>query len=239
MVVAAARRNNRKRRVLSVRARGGKAVMKAARSRIAAIGMLAAGTAVVLGQLQPTDRANAADPVRERAEDLAQAASRRFSEVMKDGLGARAQGTQPAASRSEQAGAREGPWTAALEWLERSNHEYKSLVRRLSQASGPAAGQPTSPAGAPAAKPEPQPAPGAGMSEPKEDAGTAGWLTWSSERFQEIMRKLAEGAAPPKEPEPPAKKTAAESSPPTKTQPEKGPEKQAAVTKHTPLVPPR
>jgi hypothetical protein len=55
--------------VLSVRARGGKAVMKAARSRIAAIAMLAAGTAIVLGQLQPIDRANAADPVRERAED--------------------------------------------------------------------------------------------------------------------------------------------------------------------------
>ncbi|TMJ65396.1 MAG: hypothetical protein E6G91_21115, partial [Alphaproteobacteria bacterium] len=100
--------------------------MKAARSRIAAIAMLAAGTAIVLGQLQPIDRANAADPVRERAEDLAQAASRRFSEVMKDEFGARPQGPPPSAARSEQAGGREGPWTAALEWLERSNHEYKS-----------------------------------------------------------------------------------------------------------------
>jgi hypothetical protein len=71
--------------------------------------MLAAGTALVLGQLQPTDRANAADPVRERAEDLAQAASRRFSEVMKDefGLGRRAR------SRRRRAAAGR-PLTAAL-----------------------------------------------------------------------------------------------------------------------------
>jgi hypothetical protein len=124
--------------------------MKAARSRIAAIAMLAAGLALVLAQLQPTDRAKAADPVRERAEDLAQAASQRFSEVMKDEFGARPQGMPASASRGGQASGREDPWTAALKWLEHSDHEYKSIVRRLSQASGPAAGQPTPPASAPA-----------------------------------------------------------------------------------------
>src|SRR5438067_5631777 len=98
MVVAAFRHNNRKKRVLSVRSRGGKAVMKAARAKIAAIVLLAAGTALAFAQLQLADRAGAADPVRERAEDLAQAASRRFGEVLKDQRAA-----QPSAPPSGQA----------------------------------------------------------------------------------------------------------------------------------------
>ena len=68
--------------------------MKAARSGIAAIVLLAAGAAVALAQLETADRARAADPVRERAEDLAKAASQRFSEVMKDGRPAEPQGKQ-------------------------------------------------------------------------------------------------------------------------------------------------
>ena len=89
---------------------------------------------------QTADRAKAADPVRERAEDLAQsrlAALQRGHEGRARGPGRRASSLR---RPSGQAGGRDDPWTAALKWLEHSNHEYKSIVRRLSQASGPAAG---------------------------------------------------------------------------------------------------
>src|SRR5437773_7172606 len=113
MVLAAFRRNDRKRRLLSVRARGGKAVMNAARSRIAAIVTLAAGTALLFAHLQLTGRAEAADPTRERAEDLARAASQRFSEIMKDERGAQPRGKQPAAAPIGQTGG-EDPWAAIM-----------------------------------------------------------------------------------------------------------------------------
>ena len=73
--------------------------MKAARSRMAVIARVAAATVLALAQLQLADRAMSADGVRERAEDLAQAASRRFSEVMQDERGSRLQGKQAPATR--------------------------------------------------------------------------------------------------------------------------------------------
>ena len=203
--------------------------MKAARSGIAALVLLAAGAAVVLAQLQTADRAKAADPVRERAEDLARSASKRFGEVLKDGRPAEAEGKQPPAPS-----AGDDPWSAARKWLERSSHDYKSIVRRLSKGGGAVTAQTTSPPGAPTAKvAEPQPRPVAGKTEPQEGAGTSDWLSRSSERFQEIMRKLAEGAAPPHE-EPAARRTGSEAKspqPPAKpqTKPKTEPEKPAEV----------
>ena len=100
--------------------------------------VLLAGAVLACARLETADRAEAADGTRERAEDLARAASQRFSEVMKDG------GKRPAASPVGQSGG-DDPWAAALKWLERSNHDYKSIVRRLSQRGAPANAQTTPP----------------------------------------------------------------------------------------------
>ena len=69
--------------------------MKAARSGVAATAVLAVGAAFGLMPLA-VDRACAADPSRDRAEDLAKAASQRFSEVMKGGPPGEPQSKPPA-----------------------------------------------------------------------------------------------------------------------------------------------
>jgi len=127
--------------------------MRAARSKIVAIAMLATGSGLAWAQLQPFGPASAADPLRDRAEDLAEAASRRFSEIMKDERGTQPRGREPSVSPRG-----EDPWSAALKWLDRSNSEYKTMLRRLSQASDPAAGPSMR-----ATKPEVPPAPVAGI----------------------------------------------------------------------------
>src|SRR5262249_8587705 len=134
----------------------------------------AAATLILFAKPPAVEAAQDADPVRERAEDLARAASRRFSEVLKG----ESQGDQ----RRQPAGGEES-WGS--KWLQRSTQEYKSVVRRLSQATpAPTPATPT-----PSAPPE--------KSHPQAADAPVDWLTWSSERFQDIMRKLAEGAAPP------------------------------------------
>src|SRR5262245_49540346 len=182
--------------------------MQAARSTIAVVAFTAAATVMMLAKPPGVEAAQAADPVRERAEDLARAASQRFGEVLKG----EPQGKEP--SRLPGPGSGEEHWGAAGKWLERSSHDYKSIVRRLSQAGGstPVPAMPTQ--SAPAAKADPQ-----------ATGATPDWLTWSSERFQEIMRKLAEGAAPPNARQPKAaKKTSPEDATvQSKAQPEKAP----------------
>jgi len=175
--------------------------MQAARVLVASLAVLAAGG--VLGSAA----AQTADPVRQRAEQLAEDASRRFSEVLKGDRVAQAQGKQPAAP--PRAGS-DDPWTAVLQWMEHSNREYQRLIRRLSQGG---AGT-VAPASPPAVKPGVAPAvvaskPQAKAPPPQE---TADWLTRSGERFQSIMSKLAEKAAPPPKqmPAPDAGKVAGE-----------------------------
>ena len=146
--------------------------MQAARS-IAAVAFTAAAL-MMFAKPPGVEAAQAADPVRERAEDLARAASQRFSDVLKN---------EPQDERRRPSGGQES-WGS--QWLQRSTQEYKSVVRRLSQATGSAPAPTTPTQKGPADKVHPQAA-GAPLD----------WLTWSSERFQEIMRKLAEGAAPP------------------------------------------
>ncbi|HET6928156.1 MAG TPA: hypothetical protein VFI48_14995, partial [Hyphomicrobiaceae bacterium] len=130
--------------------------MQAARS-IVAVALTAAATLMMFANPPGVEAAQAADPVRERAEDLARAASQRFGEVLKG----EPQGDQ----RRRPAGGQES-WGS--QWLQRSTQDYKSVVRRLSQATG-SAPAPTTPApSAPPEKPHPQ-------------AGSAplDWLTWS------------------------------------------------------------
>src|SRR5262249_50722579 len=162
--ISAQPNNTWKRRALSG-ARGGKSAMQAARS-IAAVALTAAATLMMFAKSPGVAAAQAGDPLRERAEDLARAASQRVSEVLKGE-------TQGDERRRAPGG--QGSWGS--KWLERSTQDYKSVVRRLSQAgSGPAPATPTQ--STPPGK------------HPQATGAQADWLTWSSERFQEIMRRL-------------------------------------------------
>jgi nucleoid-associated protein YgaU len=153
--------------------------MQATRSTLAAVALAAAATLVAARSLG-VEAAQGADPLRERAEELARAASQQFGEVLKEeAQDKRSYGPAGAAGRDKS-------WGAAGQWLERSSEGYKSIVRRLSQAAQPAP--------APATPRESPPATNAG---PQAIATPSGWLSWSSERFRQIMRKLAQGAAPP------------------------------------------
>jgi colicin import membrane protein len=147
--------------------------MQAARA-FAAVVFTAAATLMMFASPQSVEAAQAGEAVRERAEDLARAASQRFSEVLKGEPQGQERGRPPGGSEF---------W--GNQWFQRSTQDYNSVVRRLSQATGsvPAPSPPTQ--NAPPVKADPQ------------ATGAPDWLTWSSERFQEIMRKLAEGAAPP------------------------------------------
>jgi hypothetical protein len=153
--------------------------MQATRSTLAAVALAAAATLVAARSLG-VGAAQGADPIRERAEELARAASQQFGEVLKEeAQDGRSYGPAGAAGRDKS-------WGAAGQWLERSSEGYNSIVRRLSQAAQPAP--------APATPRESPPATTAG---PQAIATPSGWLSWSSERFRQIMRKLAQGAAPP------------------------------------------
>ncbi|MBO0742801.1 MAG: hypothetical protein J2P51_15420, partial [Hyphomicrobiaceae bacterium] len=136
--------------------------MQAARS-IAAVALTAAATLMMFAKPPGVEVAQAADPVRERAEDLARAASQRFGEVLKG---------EPQTRRRPLGG--DESW--GNKWLERSTQDYKSVVRRLSQATGSTPAPTTSTQSAPPGKEQPQSA-----------GAPSDWLTWSSERFQEIM----------------------------------------------------
>src|SRR5581483_4864420 len=131
---------------------------------------------------EPADRALEAERLRARAEDLAQAASRKFGEVLKEDRLAEAQVKQPATGPADGG----GPWSVARRWLDYSNREYRSLMEKLGQGGSRTPGA------------KPQPGRVATAPAPSGDAGVRDWVTQSGERFQEIMRKLAERAAPPK-----------------------------------------
>ena len=171
--------------------------MRAALLGFAAIAALTAGGALaVAAESSSADRAQETEALRRRAEDLARAASGKFGEVLKEERLAQAQGKKPAAPAP--ADGSYDPWSATRTWLERSNREYRSLVQRLVQ-GGEGASPSNVPPSTPAAKSEPRSAPVASKPAPaEEDASASDWVTLSSERFQEIMRKLAERAAPPK-----------------------------------------
>jgi len=185
--------------------------MKAARSIVAPIVVLAACGTIVLAHADTGNGPSGIDAVRQLAEEMADAASKRFSEVLKGERVAQAQGSRSPAPGAPPA-ADEDPWTAALRWYEHSGREYQSIMRRLAQSGGPQApgsqpasqpppqAQPPSPRSqpapsAPAAQPPPPP-PAAQVVAGEGESGTD-WLTRSSERFQSLMRRLAEGAAPP------------------------------------------
>jgi nucleoid-associated protein YgaU len=157
---------------------------------------LGAATAAVLAMcgsltLARADGQVTGDPQRARAEELAQAASERFGEILHPQRVAQAQNTKAPTTRTDATD--DDPWSAATRWLERSGREYQGLVQRLAQANEPkASGQ--GPATAPAEK---KSEPGVFSPKKKPAEESSDWLTQSSERFQMLMRKLAERAAPP------------------------------------------
>ena len=104
-----------------------------ARAGIVSLALGIVGGAMALAHAQDAERAGAADAIRLRAEELAQAASRRFDEVMgeKQTRLAQAQGQPPAGKASST----DDPLAPFVRWLERSNREYQTLMRRLSQGS--------------------------------------------------------------------------------------------------------
>jgi colicin import membrane protein len=75
--------------------------------------------------------ANGTEAVRARAEELAEAASRRFDEVLKGGSPAQAEQAPPAIL--------EGPRKEARAWIERSKRDFAMLMRRLAGEVGPKA----------------------------------------------------------------------------------------------------
>ena len=109
--------------------------MRAARATVAVLAAVAAGGGLALAQPEGADgRAKSADPARLRAEDLAESASQRFNEVMKAERVAQAQPAAPSSGQSTG----DDPWTPAKRWLEHSNREFQSIMRRLAQSGGAA-----------------------------------------------------------------------------------------------------
>src|SRR5687767_5010101 len=95
-------------RTLWGRLEGGKSPMGARRATVAVLAVLAAGGPAALAQSEGADGAvKAADPARLRAEGLADAATRRFSEVMKE---ERVAQSKPAAPSLEHA-TEKRPWS--------------------------------------------------------------------------------------------------------------------------------
>jgi nucleoid-associated protein YgaU len=74
---------------------------------------------------------HATEAVRARAEELAEAASRRFDEVLK--------GKSPAQAEHRLPAILEGPWDQARAWIERSNRDFAGVMRRLAGEVGPKA----------------------------------------------------------------------------------------------------
>ena len=129
-----------------------------------------------------------ADQVQWFLQALAEAASRRFNEVMKEEQVAQAQSKQPAAPSPGPAAGGD-PWTATMRWLEYSDREYRSIMRKLALGDSAA---PAPPAPAPATKPTTTPAEVAGKPAPSEQSED--WLTRSSQRFQSRFPSLASGS---------------------------------------------
>jgi colicin import membrane protein len=182
--------------------------MQAARLIAAPIAVLATFGAFALVQAADGE----GERTRLRAEELAEAASQRFTEVLQEKRLAQAQSTKPAARPPAKEGDGEYPWTAGLRWFENSSREFQGLMRRLSQAGGAVDAAKQRQLSTPAAKPTPPPvtapaepsSPVASKPETKEPDGVD-WLTRSSQRFRALMRRLAEGAAPPTAAPPAAK----------------------------------
>ena len=99
-----------------------------ARAGIVSLALGIVGGAMALAHAQDAERAGAADAIRLRAEELAQAASRRFDEVMgeKETRVAQAQGRQPAGKEPTA----DDALAPFVRWLERSNREYQTLMRQ-------------------------------------------------------------------------------------------------------------
>jgi hypothetical protein len=167
--------------------------------KVARIGATVVAALVVSGALAQAHAESSTDPVRRRAEDIAQAASERFDEFQRPQRMAQAQ-TDKVASK----GAVGDAWSSPSSWIEHSNREYQRLMLRLAQASEPAkpaqkpATAPTEKAAAPAEKKSPVATVAEKVPEKSGQSGKGtDWLTESSEKFQSLMRKLAERAAPP------------------------------------------
>src|SRR6516165_6018402 len=97
-----------------------------ARSLVAPARALAAAGVLhlVFGVAPAASRSqNGTEAVRARAEELAEAATRRFDELLKGESPAQAEHARPAIL--------EGPWKEALAWIERSNRDFAVLMRRL------------------------------------------------------------------------------------------------------------
>ena len=103
--------------------------MQVARIRATAVVVLAMSGALAQAQAD----SGAGDPLRQRAEDLAQAASERFDEFQRPQRMAQAQ-TSKAGAKDTASDA----WSSPSSWIEHSNREYQGLMQRLSQASEPA-----------------------------------------------------------------------------------------------------
>ncbi|MET0194533.1 MAG: hypothetical protein ABW200_14325, partial [Hyphomicrobiaceae bacterium] len=167
--------------------------MQVARIRATAVVVVLAMSAA-LAQAQADSPGG--DMARQRAEELAQAASERFDEFQHP--------QRMAQAPTSKAGAKDAAsdaWSSPSSWIEHSNSEYQGLMQRLSQASEPAKSA-QKPATAPAEKaatPAEKKTPVAEKAPEKSGQGGKGtdWLTDSSEKFQMLMRKLAERAAPP------------------------------------------
>src|SRR5262249_39080733 len=102
----------------------------------------------------------AGDPVRQRAEDLAQAASEQFDDFLRPQRVAQAQTGKPSSKD-----AASDAWSSPSTWVERSGREYQQLMQRLTQVQEPA-----KPAHKPAATPAEK---GAAPVEKKAQPGAA------------------------------------------------------------------
>ncbi len=184
--------------------------------------LLATLVAVAAGQPAGAEE----DRTRRRAEELAETASQRFSEIMGEKRLAQAQRTEPRAGQAKKQSGGDDPWSVGLEWFDHSSREFQGLMRRLSQGDGTGPGAPArAPSSTPPAKPAPPPAATAKRPEAPAPDGVD-WLTRSSQQFQTLMRGLAEGAPPPP------------TGPATKEPPPKAAEAPAAKPAAPPPAPP-
>jgi nucleoid-associated protein YgaU len=157
-------------------------------------------------EVSNADRSEHRDPARARAEELARAASERFSELVPPPAGTRAAQKEPGSGEGD-AGARSSGEAAegqGSQWLERSAREYQRLIiKKLSQPPSP----PPSDARQTGTAPGPAPAGNTGQILPwLEDRALAAreraqdWLAKANRSYRgEIARRLSvprDGAQP-------------------------------------------
>ena len=89
--------------------------------KVARIGATVVAAFVMSGALAQAHAESRTDPVRQRAEDIAQAASERFDEFQRPQRMAQAQ-TGKVASKDAASDA----WSSPSGWIEHANREYQS-----------------------------------------------------------------------------------------------------------------